>query len=148
MITIRSRHRGTVRITRYPGVTHYKLGGHHDTTTCADCGTTTRSAFRPWERTDRLCPPCTGRYLHQNVGTATPTQPGRTLQRGERLRSPHCFWTVIAVRRVELPICGPGSQYTAYVLRCDDGNYQLWRGALLAAADFHLLPPTQQLSLT
>ncbi|MFJ8430365.1 hypothetical protein ACIQ9P_03575 [Kitasatospora sp. NPDC094019] len=148
MITTRTQHRGTVRITRHPCVTHYKLNGHFDTTTCADCSTSTRSVFRPWERTDRLCPPCTGRYLHHTSNPPTPTQPGRLLQRGEQLQNPTGIWTITAARRIELPIHGPGSQYAAYVLTHHDGHRQIWRGSLLTAADFHLIPPPEQLTIT
>lgn len=75
----------------------------------------------------------------------SPTQPGRMLRVGERLRSPHGTWTVDRARRPhEKSEQGMGEQYCTYLLTHEDGHQEEWRARDMGEADFHLILSDQQ----
>ena len=78
----------------------------------------------------------------------SPTQPGRMLTVGERLRSPHGTWTVARARRLyEKSERGMGQEYCTYLLTHEDGHQEEWRARDMGAADFHLILPDEQQTL-
>lgn len=79
----------------------------------------------------------------------SPTQPGRVLSVGERLRSLHGTWTVARTRRLrETGEQGTGRRYCTYLLTHEDGHQEEWRGRDMADGDFHLILPGGQQTLT
>lgn len=77
------------------------------------------------------------------------TQPRRQLAIDERLRSPHGTWTVARSRRLsEKDERGRRNEYCTYLLTHDDGHQEEWRAREMADADFHLILPGEQQTLT
>jgi hypothetical protein len=85
---------------------------------------------------------------HAEQSKVSPTQPGRMLNVGERLRSPHGTWTVARAHRLyEKSERGMGRQYCTYLLTHEDGHQEEWRARDMADADFHLILDDRQQTL-